>query len=462
MHLALIISLGAQLALGFYKNSSHPYPAPPVYKPPAHKQNVQPLVVGEFRLFGCVASTAAFPNFKKIGSSEIMNLDFCAASCPAKYFGTYNTIPTSDCYCGDELDLATCGKVADGLCDTPCPGDDCQTCGGLATAAGLFREKQLPLSVVLSLYVRFELENDHDRWRNHWHDNEWEHGNDHDWEHGKDWEYGKDYDWNHGHGDFTRTRPPHRTVTSTITRTTTSTITSCHLGLPHCSVGHKITKVVTATTELCPQPDWHKKKIVCFGGYCAPEEPCHGEHCKHHRIICNGDDCYPEECTEKDDWHRLVVCNGKDCHYHQCTGDECNAKVVCYDGKCAKETCYDKECHKKFVCKGTECGHEHCDGDDCYKHEVCNGFGVDCRPRPPCHGDGCPIPRPPAPRPEPPAPTHGDPGHKGSQPYPPPPVPVAPTTIHNLLHPTQPPVVAGSTKLGATVLTALLSFVIFL
>ncbi|KAL7784332.1 hypothetical protein V8C37DRAFT_359387 [Trichoderma ceciliae] len=438
MHLALIISLGAQLALGFYKNSSEPYPQPPIYTPPPRKHNVQPLVVGEFRLFGCVASAAGFPNFEKIGSSEFMNLDFCAASCPAKFFGTYNT----DCYCGDELDLTNSGKVADDLCDTPCPGDDFHTCGGLATAVGLVREKQLPLSVVLSLYVRIG----DDRDRDHDHKHEHEHGHEH----------------GHHHGEITPTRPPHRTFTSTITSTTTSTITSCLPGLPRCSVGHKITKVVTVTTELCPKPEWHKKKIVCFGGYCAPEEPCRGENCQHHRVICNGDDCYPEVCAKKDEWHKLVICNGKDCRYHQCTGDGCNTKVVCYDGKCAKETCYGEECRKKFVCKGIECGHETCNGDDCYKYEVCNGFGVDCRPRPPCHGDGCPVPPPPTPRPEPPAPTHNRPGHEGSHPYSPPAVPVPPTTIHNLLHPTQPPVVAGSTKVGATVLTALLSFVIFL
>ena len=85
MHLALMISLGAQLALGYFANVSEPHPLT------TPKLDVHPLLVGDFRLFGCVASTAGFPLFRKIASTGLMNLDFCAASCPGKFFGTYNT-----------------------------------------------------------------------------------------------------------------------------------------------------------------------------------------------------------------------------------------------------------------------------------------------------------------------------------------------------------------------------------
>ncbi|KAL7938786.1 hypothetical protein V8C35DRAFT_328729 [Trichoderma chlorosporum] len=429
MHSALMLSLGAQLALGYFTNTSEPHPL-------STKLDVHPLLVGDFRLFGCAASTAGFPYFKKIASTDLMNLDFCAASCPGKFFGTYNT----DCYCGDELDLDTAGKITDDLCDTPCPGDEHEICGGLVAAARLAREKQKPLSVVLSLYVRI-----HDEYRQE----------DHEYDHNDNQYHHEDHQFNHTYG-ITTTRPPYHTFTSTTTSTKTYTITSCPPWIEHCSVGHKTTEVVTVTTELCPKPEWHKKKIVCYGGHCAPEEPCREEHCDRHRVVCNGDDCRTEDCTDTDEWHKLVICDGKDCRYHHCEGEECNTKIVCYDGKCAKETCYGDECRKKFVCKGFECGHEQCNGEDCHGYEVCNGSGWDCHPRPPCNGAGCPIPHPPSPRPEPPSPTHG---HEASQTPSP---PVHPTNMHGWPHPTQPPVVAGSTKLGATVLTALLSFVFFL
>ncbi|KAK4073854.1 hypothetical protein Trihar35433_3328 [Trichoderma harzianum] len=445
MRSALMISLGAQLALGYFTNSSEPL---------QNKLDVHPLLIGDFRLFGCVASTAGFPNFKKVASTNLMNLDFCAASCPGKFFGTFNR----DCYCGDELDFETAGKVDENLCNTPCPGDEHQTCGGLAAARRLALEKQEPRSVVLSLYVRIHGEEHHDDHEYQHDDHEYKH-DDHEYHHNEteyhhdDHEYHNDgHQWNNTYG--TKPTRPYHTFTSTITSTKTSTITSCPSWVEHCPVGHKTTEVVTVTTELCPKPEWHKKKIVCYGGHCAPEEPCREEHCEHHRVICSGDDCYPEVCTDKDEWHKLVICDGKDCRYHQCSGEECNSKIVCYDGKCAKETCYGEECHKKFVCKDSECGHEHCNGDDCHKYEVCNGSGADCKPCPPCNGASCPVPPPPAPRPQPPAPTHDHPS--------PPNPPVHPTTAHGWPHPTQPPVVAGSTKLGATVLTALLSFVFFL
>ncbi|KAL7951545.1 hypothetical protein V8C42DRAFT_356769 [Trichoderma barbatum] len=443
MHLALVISLSAQLALGYVTNVSQPLSLP-------HKLDVHPLLIGDFRLFGCVASTAGFPLFKKIASTGLMNLDFCAASCPGKFFGTYNT----DCYCGNELDLATAGKITEDLCDTPCPGDRHQTCGGVAAAIRLAHEKQRPLSVVLSLYVRIHDEHHDD---GHEYNHTWDHHDNHTWDHHHD---NGGHEYKHTWGGIKPTRRPYHTFTSTITSTKTSTITSCPPWIPNCSVGHKVTEVMTVTTELCPKPEWHKKKIVCYGGHCAPEEPCRDEHCEHHRVICHGDDCYPEVCTDKEEWHKLVICDGKDCRYHQCAGDECNTKIVCYDGKCAKETCYGGECRSKFVCKGFECGHQHCHGDDCHRYEVCNGSGVDCHPRPPCSGVSCPVPPPPAPRPEPPAPTHNRPGHDASHPYPPP--AVHSTSMHGWPHPTQPPVVAGSTKLGATVLSVLLSFVFFL
>ncbi|TFB07334.1 hypothetical protein CCMA1212_000402 [Trichoderma ghanense] len=433
MHFPFIIAFGAQLALGHYSNSSAPWPQ-------SHHDDqaaAQPWVVGDFRFYGCAASTAGFPSFKKVAYTDFMNLDFCAASCPGKFFGTQDT----DCYCGDELDVETADKVDADQCDTPCPGDDHQTCGG----------KQQPQSVALSLYIRL--------------------GEDVDYQHRHDHEIedtcSDDDDHHHGGWKFTRP-PPHQTYTSTFTSTTTSTITSCPPDVPHCPLGNKVTQAVTVTTELCPPPEWHKKKIICYGDHCAPEEPCRGndQSCERQRVVCNGEACHPETCSgdddEKDDnWHRLVVCDdaGEDCRYRQCAGDECGTKIVCYDGQCAKQKCWGDECRTRFVCKGPECRHEACEqGEDCHEHHVCSESGEDCHARPPCAGPECPVPPPPASKPEaPPAPTQHRSGSEKAYPQ-----PVAPTNGHSLPRPTGVPVVAGSTKLGATVFGVVLSFVVFL
>ncbi|KAL7810035.1 hypothetical protein V8C44DRAFT_365682 [Trichoderma aethiopicum] len=444
MHLPLIIAFGAKLALGHFSNSSDPWPQ-------SHDDAAaatQPWVVGDFRFFGCAASSAGFPLFKKVAFTDFMNLDFCAASCPGKYFGTSDT----DCYCGDELDAESSDKVDSDQCDTPCPGDGSQICGGHAASAWPAHEKQESESVILSLYIK--LGEDH-----HEHDQKQE----------DTCEDEDEEDHHHGGWQFTRP-PPHQTYTSTITSTTTSTITSCPPDVQHCPVGNKVTQAVTVTTELCPAPEWSKKKITCYGDLCAPEEPCHDddEQCQHQRVVCHGDSCHPEPCSDKDEWHKLVVCDGDDssseCHYRQCAGEECATKIVCYDGHCAKQKCWGDECRANLVCKGPECRHEACGEEECHEHRVCDESG-DCQARPPCSGPECPVPPPPssAAKPEVPPPAaaptqqHGPAGHQTGYPQ-----PAAPTNGYSLPRPTGVPVVAGSTKLGATLFGVLLSFVVFL
>ncbi|KAL7820698.1 hypothetical protein V8C26DRAFT_419432 [Trichoderma gracile] len=454
MHLPLIIAFGAKLALGHFSNSSDPWPQ-------SDQGAAQPWVVGDFRFFGCAASPAGFPLFKRVAFTDFMNLDFCAASCPGRYFGTSDT----DCYCGDEFDSETADKVDTDLCDTPCPGDGSQICGGLAASD---QEDQSPSSVILSLYIKLGEEHYE---RNHEDEDTCE----------------EDEDNHHGGWKFTHP-PPHQTYTSTITSTTTSTITSCAPDVPHCPLGDKVTQAVTVTTELCPTPKWSKKKITCYGDHCAPEEPCRedeGEECQRQRVVCNGESCHPEPCSDKDEWHKLVVCDNNNdesdsssssggCHYRQCAGEECATKIVCYDGHCAKQKCWGDECRTNLVCKGPECRHEACeDGDNCHAHHVCSESGDDCQAQPPCSGPECPVPAPPssssswsssaakswapASKPEAPAPTQHWPGHETAYPQ-----PVAPTNGHSLPRPTGVPVVAGSAKLGATLFGVLLSFVVFL
>ncbi|KND86918.1 hypothetical protein TOPH_08435 [Tolypocladium ophioglossoides CBS 100239] len=354
----------------------------PTRRPPPGGNSLPPQV-GDFELYGCAGSSAGFPTFRKIVSTDDLTLEFCAASCPTRFFGTYDT----DCYCGEELDQATTRRVVPEMCDIPCPGDRRESCGGRA-GPGLSRRQSVPLTVVLSVYVR---------------------------------------------RGPTMTEPP---ITKTITRTTTGTITSCPPHFPHCPVGSRTTDVVTVTTEICPIPDFHKKKIVCFGDHCAPERPC--DKCEHHRIVCQGERCRPEVCDNKEDWGKLVICKDDECRFSQCEGEECRRKIVCFDGKCAHERCFGNECEKKFVCHGEECKHEQCFGNECHKKFVCHD--EDCKPEPPCD-DRC-RPEPPChekeckpqhhcekkcPIPPPPKPEHKPEHHVPPPPHPPPPPMPKPT-----------------------------------
>ncbi|PNY26389.1 Uncharacterized protein TCAP_03669, partial [Tolypocladium capitatum] len=318
MRFSVLLAIGAShmaMAAGLYDNeTTSGGRGPQPTRRPHHGLVRLPPVVGDFLLYGCAGSSTGFPTFKKIALTRDMTLEFCAASCPGRYFGAFD----ADCYCGEEVDPATTRRVAHEKCDIPCPGDRSEACGGRA-GHELSRRQSVPLTVVLSLYVR----------REH------------------------------------HTTAPPATITETVTSTTTGTVTSCPPHIPHCHVGSRTTDVVTVTKEVCPISDFHKKKIVCYGNHCAPEHPC--EKCEHHRIICNGQRCRPEVCDNREEWNKLVFCKGGECYFPHCQGDECNRKIVCFDGKCAHEKCFGDECHKKFVCHGDECRHEKCSGDECHQ-----------------------------------------------------------------------------------------------
>lgn len=49
-----------------------------------------PSSVGDFQYYGCVESGNRFSTFSVISSTTKMTLDFCAASCPTRFFGVYN------------------------------------------------------------------------------------------------------------------------------------------------------------------------------------------------------------------------------------------------------------------------------------------------------------------------------------------------------------------------------------
>jgi hypothetical protein len=49
-----------------------------------------PSSIGDFQYYGCVESGNGFSTFSVISSTTKMSLDFCAASCPTRFFGVYN------------------------------------------------------------------------------------------------------------------------------------------------------------------------------------------------------------------------------------------------------------------------------------------------------------------------------------------------------------------------------------
>ncbi|KAF5597463.1 uncharacterized protein FSUBG_8496 [Fusarium subglutinans] len=108
-----------------------------------------PGSVLDFTLFGCVGSTAGFPSFTSVETSERMDLDVCAGLCTGRaYFGVYDTT----CYCGDELgDDAS--RVNLDECDIECPGDDSQFCGGDSSARRLRARQNVPSNRLLTVYA---------------------------------------------------------------------------------------------------------------------------------------------------------------------------------------------------------------------------------------------------------------------------------------------------------------------
>ncbi|TWU76056.1 hypothetical protein ED733_007400 [Metarhizium rileyi] len=302
--------------------------------------NTMPPVVGDYELIGCSAANDDFKNFVKVATTEDMDLDFCSASCQSKFMA----VSGKDCFCGDKADPAI--KVDVKMCNTPCPGNWAQSCGG--DAGDAHRDAAAPMKHV-SMYMR------------------------------------------------ARAARADGATTHTITSTRVAIITKCPPTVTNCPLGKPTHHVVTKVTEICPRPteviEWHKKKITCYGGHCSPEVSYEGYK---QRVICDGEKCHSETSVTKE-WSSLVICKGDECKWPTC-GDYhwFEKKIVCYDGKCAWEKCHGDECHKKFVCKGDECKHEQCSGDDCHKKFICDDKGDNCKPAPPpCNGKDCPKPPPP-------------------------------------------------------------------
>ncbi|KAF5599091.1 hypothetical protein FPCIR_2487 [Fusarium pseudocircinatum] len=110
-----------------------------------------PGEVGEFTLFGCVASNAGFPTFTLAQSNPKMDLGICATLCAGRsYFGVHDTA----CYCGDEVGSAT-SRVALDQCNIECPGDNTQFCGGESNSKLRIRQT-ISSNILLAVYVALE------------------------------------------------------------------------------------------------------------------------------------------------------------------------------------------------------------------------------------------------------------------------------------------------------------------
>ncbi|KAF5694127.1 hypothetical protein FDENT_1431 [Fusarium denticulatum] len=107
-----------------------------------------PSEVGDFTLFGCVASTDGFPTFTLAQSNPKMDLGICATLCAGRsYFGVYDTA----CYCGDEAGSAI-SRVPLDQCDIECPGDNTQFCGGESDSKLQIRQA-ISSNVLLTVYA---------------------------------------------------------------------------------------------------------------------------------------------------------------------------------------------------------------------------------------------------------------------------------------------------------------------
>ncbi|KAF4946136.1 hypothetical protein FGADI_11414 [Fusarium gaditjirri] len=109
-----------------------------------------PSDVGDFTLFGCVASTAGFPTFTLAQSNPDMDLNMCSTLCTGRpYFGVHYTA----CYCGDEIVAAS--RVGLDQCDIECPGNSTQFCGG-EISSKLRARQAIPSNILLTVYVATE------------------------------------------------------------------------------------------------------------------------------------------------------------------------------------------------------------------------------------------------------------------------------------------------------------------
>ncbi|KAM3500994.1 hypothetical protein MY10362_005920 [Beauveria mimosiformis] len=113
---------------------------------PSGPLRANPANLNDFSYLGCFGSSSDFKSFAKVGDSPDMDLDKCTELCRGKkYAGVFETA----CYCASELDADT--RVSADTCDTPCPGDSTQLCGGRVKPRGNWNDGSIGATANVTL-----------------------------------------------------------------------------------------------------------------------------------------------------------------------------------------------------------------------------------------------------------------------------------------------------------------------
>ncbi|KAI8289565.1 hypothetical protein K4K56_007558 [Colletotrichum sp. SAR 10_98] len=109
-----------------------------------------PGTIGDYASLGCFSSGGGFPSFLLVKQDNALTIDSCIAACGgSKLIGVFGT----DCYCGSFIDNSQTQQVSENQCNTQCPGNPLQRCGGRSSVA---KRQAVPAGVLLSIYIRID------------------------------------------------------------------------------------------------------------------------------------------------------------------------------------------------------------------------------------------------------------------------------------------------------------------
>ncbi|KAM0563513.1 hypothetical protein ACHAPJ_001234 [Fusarium lateritium] len=120
-------------------------------------RSVNPAIIDDYSYLGCFGSQTGFQTFDLTTESDDMTIEKCIQSCGGL---TYVGIFEGSCYCASKLDSDTRAVRNQTACNRPCPGDEDQFCGGLASQGTSNRLKRsiplrrdAPNNVLLTVYA---------------------------------------------------------------------------------------------------------------------------------------------------------------------------------------------------------------------------------------------------------------------------------------------------------------------
>lgn len=107
-----------------------------------------PATIGNFALLGCFGSTTSFSTFSLSGDNGLMTNEVCVGLCSGRVFAG---VHERTCYCADALDNGTSALPDRSRCNSPCPGNPGEFCGG----NNLLARRDAPNTFLLTVYVNF-------------------------------------------------------------------------------------------------------------------------------------------------------------------------------------------------------------------------------------------------------------------------------------------------------------------